>query len=163
MKTSGLLWLVAALVGVWWILAAPLGESWGAGLLAVAVGVGISRALRGKPGTGRLRPRALLGFAPWFVGEAVRGGVDVSRRALSPSMPLAPGTAKLEVRLPEGPARVFFVNSISLLPGTFSAALDGAELTVHLLTVRAGAEDRLRSLEERVADLFGVDLAAPPA
>jgi multicomponent Na+:H+ antiporter subunit E len=62
------------------------------------------------------------------------------------------------VRLQRPDARVFFVDGISLLPGTLSADLRDGVLLVHALDTKDAVSASLRRLEERVADLFGEQL-----
>jgi multicomponent Na+:H+ antiporter subunit E len=143
---------------VWWILAAPRTDAWVAGVIAVALAVAIHTALGGRRDPG-IRPLALPAFVPFFLWQSVRGGLDVARRAFAPSLPLAPGFIDYRVGLPEGPARVFFVNCISLLPGTFSADLQGRALRVHLLTDDGSGHERLVDLEARVGRLFGTPVS----
>ncbi|CAN5808443.1 hypothetical protein BH23GEM11_BH23GEM11_01990 [soil metagenome] len=145
-----------ALAGFWWILVGPSPESWWVGILAVGLGVFLHSALGGRQ-PGRLRLLAIPAFVPWFVLQGVRGGFDVARRSMSPSLPLAPGFLRYRMRLPAGPSRVFFVNCISLLPGTFSAELDDDMLRVHVLADGDVVPSRLAVLEGQVGRLFGLD------
>ncbi len=145
------------LVLAWWVLAGSEPDGWVAGAIAVAVAMGLHLALGGGGGS-RVRPVGLLRFGPWFLLQSVRGGVDVARRALAPSLPLRPGFLEYRIRIREEHARVFFLNCVSLLPGTFSARLDGAVVRVHLLADRQRVPARLAELEERVAALFGAAL-----
>jgi multicomponent Na+:H+ antiporter subunit E len=145
-----------ALAGFWWVLAGPTAGAWWVGILAVGAGVLLHTALGGRQ-PGRLRLTAIPAFVPWFIWEAVRGGFDVARRSMAPSLPLAPGFLRYRIRLRDGPARVFFVNCISLLPGTFSADLEGDVLRVHVLAEAESGPSRLAALERRVGRLFGVD------
>lgn len=143
---------------VWLLLAWPRTGAWGAGAVAVAAGVLLHVGLGGRSGA-RLSVSGVARFVPFFLLESVRGGIDVSRRALAPSVPVAPDLLRYAVRLPEGPPRIFFLNAISLLPGTFSAWLEGNVITVHRLSRERGSEVLLRMLEDRVAGLFGLDPA----
>ncbi len=145
-------WLLLSLV-VWWILAEPRPGAWIAAFVAMAVGAGIHQALGGGR-LSQLRFRGLLTFIPYFAAHSFRGGLDVSRRAIDPALPLDPGFFHHSLSLPPGPPRVFYQNVVSLLPGTLSARLEGDDLTVHLLADRASAERRLQDLEERVARIF---------
>lgn len=147
----------AFLAAVWWALAE--GEpSWTFGapviLLALVASLAISPVR-----AGRLRAAGLASFAVFFLRESLRSGFDVAWRALHPDMPLAPALLDYKLRLPPGPARVFMVNVVSLLPGTLSAGLSETDLTVHVLDRNLPMRDRLQVLEQYVAALFGVSLA----
>ena len=147
--------LVLLLILIWWVLSG--GRGWIAGALGVGLGALLHTGL-GGPGGARLSVGGLLGFLPFFLIQSIRGGVDVALRALSPGLPLAPGFFAYQVRLPEGTLRIFFLNTVSLLPGTFSARIEGDELTVHLLADDGSGGERLRRLEGKVGRLFGVEL-----
>lgn len=157
MKRVSPIW-VGILALVWWLLASPRLSGWWVGIVAVAVGTAFHVALGGRQRRG-MRPGHLAVFVPWFLLQSVRGGADVARRALAPSLPLAPGFLHYRIRLPQGPARVFFVNCISLLPGTFSARLEDDDLTVHHLAEPEAGRRRLAELEGRVGGLFGMEVA----
>ncbi|HKK93998.1 MAG TPA: Na+/H+ antiporter subunit E [Longimicrobiales bacterium] len=151
----GPLWIVVS-VALWWSLSGP---EYGLGIAAM-VGVGVGMILYvGLGGRSRTRPslRGIVRFSPWFMGQLFRAGIDVSRRALAPSLPVDPDLIEYRIGLPEGIPRIFFVNSISLLPGTFSARLAPDRVTVHRLAPDVASEATLRRLEEHVAALFGVE------
>lgn len=134
-----------------WVIGAP------AVLLAALAGVGLST---GAPGVA-LRPRGLVRFVAHFLSRSLSGGVDVARRALDPRLPLSPGLIEHTMRLrPGGPAAVFFVDLVSLLPGTLCAGVEERRVTVHVIDERLPNAEELRRLEERVAALFGEELAA---
>lgn len=140
---------------VWWVQSFPRTDAWLVGTLAVAAGVLLHMGLGGRQAPFP-RPRGVLAFAPFFLDRMVRGGLDVSRRALAPSLPLDPDFIRYRTRLPPGLVRVFFINAISLLPGTFSAGVDDDQITVHRLDPALAPEDTLETLEEKVAGLFGL-------
>ncbi|MEA2115747.1 MAG: cation transporter, partial [Thermodesulfobacteriota bacterium] len=56
--------------------------------------------------------------------------------------------------LPEGSARIFFVNTISLLPGTLSADLNGNRVTIHTLDRGLPIWANIQGLEYHVAALM---------
>jgi len=149
--------LLLALAGAWWMLTAPEGGGRMAGVVAVLLGVLLHAALGGSRGV-RMRLAGLLSFLPFFVDQSVRGGVDVARRAMAPGLPVSPGFIDYRVGLPEGPSMAFFVNCISLLPGTFSAQLEGRVIRIHLLARGGEVVERLATLENKVAGLFGVEV-----
>lgn len=151
-RVSPVVLLVSA--AVWWLLATPHAAAPVAALLAVGTGGLLHLGLGGR-GAARISLTGLVGFVPFFLIQSLQGGTDVARRAFSPSLPLSPGFLRHRMRLQPGTARVFFVNCVSLLPGTLSARLEGEQVTVHLLTKDPGASRRLDGLEARVARLFG--------
>lgn len=146
---------------IWLVLAGTGADAWIPGVVAVAFATFLHVGLGGA-GDQRISLRGAVGFLPFFLGQSLRGGMDVARRALSPSLPLAPTFLHYSMRLPTDAAKVLFLNTVSLLPGTFSARLDGDELTIHLLADDASGLDRVRRLEERVARIFGHDLHRGP-
>ena len=158
MPRISVLWLFV-LVVAWWLLTPPGVSSWVAGVMAVIAGGLLHWGLGGRSAA-RFRLSGLVRFVPFFFHQMVRGGLDVSRRALSPSLPLAPDLFHFRTGLPEGLPRVFFINAISLLPGTFSAQVERDDITVHRLDSALAPEALLRRLEARVGALFGSDPGA---
>ena len=148
----GLLTWVVFLSAVWWILE-PDPDAWPAGIVAVTVGI-LLRLYAGRAPRSGIRAFRMAGFVPYFIGQSIAGGWDVSRRALTPALPLSPRIITLRSTLHSTAARVFLSNALSLLPGTFAADLEGDVLVVHLLAGSDDAEARVRALEARVARLF---------
>lgn len=147
----------AILAGLWWLLAGSKPGGWLAGVVAVGLALLTLRGIAGDPAQ-RLDPRGILAFLPFFLVRVVRGGVDVSIRALSPTLPLSPNLLHYESRLPKGAARTLFANTISLLPGTFTAEVREDGLLVHCLARTSNSERRLAELERRVGAVFGLSL-----
>lgn len=143
------------LAGIWWGLSGGAPASWWIGVPAVLLATAASVALLPPiPLVWHELPR----FIPFFLARSLSGGVDVAWRALHPSLPIAPVLVEYPLQLPPGLPRVFMANSVSLLPGTLSAALDQSLLKVHLLDGRKDFLAELKDLEQRVARLFGVAL-----
>lgn len=151
-----LIW-ATILAGLWWVLAGPKLTGWYGGFVAVGFALLILASLAGDP-IPRIDPRGLLGFIPFFLVRVVQGGVDVSIRALSPTLPLSPNLLHYESRLPKGAARTLFANTISLLPGTFTAEFREDGLLVHCLARTSNSERGLAELERRVGAVFGLSL-----
>ncbi len=141
----------------WFILTEGDTRYWGFALLSIALAALVSLVVL-PVGSWRWRAKGLLRFVPYFAEHSLRGGIDVSRRALHPEVPHTPGYVKYRFRLTDEPSRVFFVNAINLLPGTIATQIDGDVLRVHVLDTSMPVAKAMGSLEERVADLFGVDL-----
>lgn len=151
-------WLGPLAAG-WWVVSEGRPGSWGVGIPTVAVAALVAAAVVPLPDRWP-RPSALPRFLLAFLAGSLRGGVDVSRRVLSPSLPIDPGLATFRLRLPEGAPRVLLADVLSLLPGTVTVDLDGDRLVVHGLDRGPSLEAGVRELEHRVADLFGLPL--PP-
>jgi multicomponent Na+:H+ antiporter subunit E len=64
------------------------------------------------PGTGRLRPAALVRLGLRFVWQSAVAAADVARRALDPNLPLQPGFVLCPMRLAPGPARNAFLRPL---------------------------------------------------
>jgi multicomponent Na+:H+ antiporter subunit E len=150
------------LLGVlWWALTGGDFRGWYLAFLFIAGGTALSMALAPPQGPG-LRLLGMARFAVFFGKLSLLGGIDVSRRALSPAMPIAPGFIDYPLRLPpDSLAAVLMVNAASLLPGTVGARLEGNAFTLHALDVGLPVMENLRELEERVAGVFGLDLVGP--
>lgn len=155
--------------GWWWPFAVFVG------LFLVWTGVGVGQLIFAVPSAAvvatiryqmaqregrRVRLVGLVQFIPYFLFISFRGGIDMARRSMMPSMPLEPGFVDYQLRIdPEGAAAVFFGATISLVPGTLCVEIGQAEHTlVHLVDTDAGFEDELQRLERRVAAVFGEPL-----
>ena len=103
----------------------------------------------------------LLRFIPFFLARSLLGGVDVAWRAFHPSLPIAPGLIEYPLRLAPGLGRVFMANTINLLPGTLSVALERDVMKVHVLDIRQDAYAELKAVEQSVARMFGMPLNPP--
>jgi multicomponent Na+:H+ antiporter subunit E len=112
---------------------------------AVAVATATFVSLRLLPaGEFRLSPLGTTRLALRFPIQAVIAGVDVTRRALDPRLPLRPGFVTYSPRLPPGIARDAFCALASLMPGTVPADTnqDGT-LLVHCLDIGQPAAAQL--------------------
>ncbi len=141
---------------IWWILTDGAMDSWPIGLPAVLLATLLSVMLMPALSWSL---RGILRFIPYFLWYSMRGGVDVARRAMHPRLPISPGLFDYRFRLPPGLSRVFMANTVSLLPGTLSVELDEEILHVHVLDEAGAINEELHMLENRLADLFGIELA----
>lgn len=151
---------VGLLAAIWWLLNPDEAASWvvGAPVLAAATWAA-SRLARRQPFGFALR--GALAFAPYFLLSSLRGGIDVAWRAIRPEIPIQPALLSHRLRLPEGTARTFLIETSSLLPGSLSADCRNAVLLFHVLNDSREAARSIAELEERVAALFGIDLREP--
>lgn len=147
----------ALLAGLWWILAQGQADAWLVGLPAVILAAMASVHLdrQALPG---ISLAGLFGFVVLFLVESVRGGFDVALRTLTPNLRIKPGFRRYHLHTSNPAARVLLVNSISLLPGTLAADLDGDEAELHLLDSDADPEPQLLRLERAIARLYGLTL-----
>ncbi|MGV1099307.1 Na+/H+ antiporter subunit E [Thiovibrio sp. JS02] len=141
---------------LWWLLAGGVPASWPFGLVVVGAAVAVG-GLVGAPSLSLPFLFRFLRFLPFFLLLSLRGGIDVARRALSPSLPLAPACLVYPLRLAAEGSRVFFANCISLLPGTLSVDLGAEQILVHTLDAERPVRQELAVLEGRIARLFGLD------
>ena len=100
------------------------------------------------PDTGRVRLATLLWLLPRFLWNSLVAGVDVARRAFSPSLPLNPGFVDYPVELPRGSARNAFELISSLLPGSVPTGETDAAIEYHCLDVQQPVVEQLAA-EER--------------
>lgn len=133
---------------LWTILSG--GEGWAIGIPAVLLATAAGHLVR--PAS-RWSLAGLARFVPYFLWNSLRGGIDVAVRALDPGLPIDPSVVRYEMRLDSTVSRVLMANTVTLLPGTLSAELEGNMLTVHVLSASSAVMDRLRTLERRIADL----------
>lgn len=142
---------------VWWILAEGYSGSWTFGvgfvLLATAASVKLTPVREW-----RLQLLGIIKFAGFFIWHSVAGGVDVAMRAIRPSMPIAPGFVSCPMRLPEVSARVLLADTVSLLPGTLSAGMQGDMLVIHVLDCRLPIAEDVRRVEEQISRALGIEL-----
>ena len=139
---------------LWYAFAGSDGLSWVIGVPAVLLATSLSLILASSSPL-NICLYGLFRFVPFFLYQSVRGGIDVMRRALSFSQDLDPGLVFYTTLLPEGSARIFFVNTISLLPGTLSAELRGNQVKIHTLDKGLPVWANIQRLEYRIAALMG--------
>lgn len=149
-----------AIFAVLWIVIAGIDpSSWIIGLPTVLFASWSSLRLSSDGSdNARLKLGGVMRYLPYFVIESVRGGVDVAARVLRPRVKIEPGFLRYQPRLANPTARVVFLDSISLLPGTLSADLRDGVIEVHALDVSADLTPGLLRLERLVGRLFGEEL-----
>lgn len=153
---------VLALAAIWLILSGGDRAGWLFGL-AVVVLVALVPMRWFTSDDYRLQPLQLPLFLGWFLMRSLVAGWDVSRRLLTPSLPMASGENAVPVRLPPGSPQWFLANLVSLMPGTISVEVRSGELLLHCLDVRQDVAASVAEAERRVARLFGLALPAEQA
>ena len=150
--------LALVLVGVWVLLSGII-EPLLLGLgLASALGVAWLKARADRrdrdPVPVALRAGRLPGYLLWLSWEIFKSNVDVARRILSPSLPIAPSVRWLPASQRTELARVIYANSITLTPGTLSIDLREEWVEVHALDAASlDALERGFHMDARVSRL----------
>jgi multicomponent Na+:H+ antiporter subunit E len=157
MKTATTL-LLSGFVAFWLLLTNGDLASLVIGLPAIAGAVFIVLKFRRDNHTALSLP-GILRFIPYFLLESIRGGWRVAVATLTPRMPLSPAFIFYDIGLGNRTARVFFMNCVSLLPGTLAADLQGNQLSVHVLDDRIDTEAGLIQLEEYILSIFPDDIS----
>ena len=154
---SGIAARTTILAGLWWLIVQGRADAWLIGLPAVALASFASVQL-GNQALPRLTLTGLPGFLGLFLRESVRGGIDVARRTLGPTLRIQPGFRRYRLHISHPAARVLLINCIGLLPGTLAADLDGDHADLHLLDLATNQDPQLLQLEAAIARLFGLTL-----
>jgi multicomponent Na+:H+ antiporter subunit E len=149
----------------WVLLTKASGSSWVVGIIVVPIAAWLSLVLFSRADEMKAQSSInwfrLLCFTPYFLWLSLKGGWQTARLAIQPSMSLNPDFMHHNSVLPDGAARIFFLNFLSLLPGTFSARLEGAQLTIHVLQVSPQSRQEICDCEQYVAWIFDIHLKQP--
>ena len=140
---------------VWFTLTGTEATSWVVGVPAVLTVSGLSLMLA-PPSQYRISLVGVFRFIPFFLRQSFHGRIDVMRRALSSRQLIDPGLVSYTTFLPEGSARIFFANTISLLPGTLSAELNGNSVTIHTIDRGLPIWANIQGLEYHVVALIQI-------
>ena len=153
MSTTRLIFRIAILTFTWWVLAKGADDSWQVGIPAILAATYVDYRLL-QPQTKRWSLGGFVVLALLFLKLSVASGIDVVRRTYHPRLPLNPAMVEYPLRLTSSAARHLFVCTVSLLPGTLSAALGKHSLVVHVLDVERPFRQELKLIEDRVAAVF---------
>ncbi|MCK5846758.1 MAG: Na+/H+ antiporter subunit E [Bacteroidales bacterium] len=144
--------------------------TWSLDMSSVLLGIGISLALSIVLCNSctlfneiNLTPKAFAYFFWYiivFMIELVKANIDVTRRVLSPSMPINPGIVKVETTLKSKMARLILANSITLTPGTFTIEINDDAMYIHWIDVESedveGATNAIvRKFEKLLEVMYG--------
>jgi multicomponent Na+:H+ antiporter subunit E len=99
-----------------------------------------------------IKPSVLLYWA-WLGREIIKSNIDVSRRILSPSLPISPTIFTLRASQKTELGRVTYANSITLVPGTVTVDVDEDIFTVHALTQEIAADLKRGEMNRRVCEV----------
>lgn len=87
----------------------------------------------------KLSPKAFIFTIMYifvFLTELIKANIDVTKRVLSPALPINPGIVKVETSLNSKMARLILANSITLTPGTFTIEIHENALYIHWIDVK---------------------------
>ena len=143
----------ALLLVAWWALTEgdPAGVAFG---LVAALLLAVLSLRFFSPSGHRPQLLATLAFGGYFTLRSVAAGVDVARRLLTPRLAIKPGYVTYTTSLPAGSPRWLLANTLSLLPGTLSVTLQGAELELHCLDTDTAVREDVARTEQRIARMF---------
>ncbi len=159
-STQGFLARVLLYGLLWVVLTGGRMESGLLGVPTVLMAAWISGKTQGFS-TGRFSISGGVRFMGFFLKASLISGFDVIQRALHPRLSLHPDLIDYRLSLTTDTARIFMADVVSLLPGTLSANLAEANLTVHVLDCEMPIHTELRALEKRVAAMLEVDDLPP--
>ena len=97
--------------------------------------------------------RALLSYWPWLAKEIVKSAWDVTRRILSPSLPISPTLVEFVPSQQTDIGLVIHANSITLTPGTIAVEVEHGRFLVHALTREGAAGLAGSEMDRRCAAL----------
>jgi multicomponent Na+:H+ antiporter subunit E len=143
----------ALFLGLWLLLTAADKAALAPGLAAAAAAALLSHRLA-PSGEHRIGLVALLLLFPGFLWRSLVGGLDVARRAFSPTIPLRPGWVRYQTSLADGLPRVALGSQLSLMPGTLAAGSEGNAVLVHCLDVEDDVILAIAAEEQRLLRAF---------
>jgi len=142
---------------LWLLLAGAQWKSPAVAMLAIIAGVFASLILW-PDGWPRIRWKSVPALTIYFFGRSLSGGLDVARRAFSPSLPVAPSFITYETRLDTNAGRVMFTWMIGMMPGSSSVNLDSHNrITVHVIDPALSGREDLAILEDKLAAVIDPD------
>ena len=78
-----------------------------------------------------------LAYLVVFFIELIKANLDVTRRVLTPSLPINPGIVEVKTKLKSKFARMLLANSITLTPGTLTVEVKDDSFFIHWIDVKS--------------------------
>lgn len=167
-------WIVSAVLRlsafglVWLGLSAADPAQLPYGIIAVLAATALSLALLppAQPSIGRWPARiwGTVVLAAWFLQQSVIGGIDVARRAIWPTVDIAPAVVDVDVTVPAGPAQQLCYLIMNLLPGSMVQhvkMVDGNLVAeIHTLSLSLEPAKQWDTLQHRVQQALQTPHAA---
>ena len=95
----------------------------------------------------------IVGYWSWLTKEICVAAIDVTKRVLSPALPISPTMIQLETTQLSELGQVIYANSITLTPGTFTLRVFDDQIVVHALTREAAEGLAEGEMDRRVTAL----------
>lgn len=102
-----------------------------------------------------LAGKALLSYWPWLIKEILKSGWDVSKRIVSPQLPISPTLVEFKPLQQTPMGLVIHANSITLTPGTIAVEVEPGRFLVHALTSDGAAGLENSEMDQRCLRLEG--------
>ena len=103
-------------------------------------------------------------LAAWFFQQSVVGGIDVARRAILPTVDIAPAVVAVEVTVAEGPDQQLCYLLMNLLPGSLVQhvkTVNGKPVAeIHTLSLKLAPAEQWDTLQHRVQQALQTTSAA---
>ncbi len=99
-----------------------------------------------------IKPSVLF-YWLWLAREIIKSNIDVTRRILSPRLPISPTVFTVRAGQKTDLGRVTYANSITLVPGTVTMDVDEDVFTVHALTREAREDLKCGEMDRRVCNV----------
>lgn len=145
---------IALYLALWWMLVAADLSSLPFGLAAAAVAALLG--LRFQPAGHRgLRPWRLAPLFGRFALHSLRGGIEVSWRALHPRLPIDPAWTGVRLASDHRAANWLLGGMVSLAPGSLATGSDGGSMDLHLLYAPGFNPREFERDQRAVLRLFG--------
>jgi len=96
---------------------------------------------------------SVLFYWVWLGREIIKSNIDVTRRILSPGLPISPNIFTVRATQKTELGRVTYANSITLVPGTVTVDVNEDVLTVHALTQEVAEDLRRGEMDRRVCNV----------
>lgn len=133
------------------------------GAIAALAAARLSLELR-PPRAESVRYLSLARFAARFLRDSLVAGIDVARRAFSPSLPLRTGFVSYSPATPAGDSRALFTDITCLMPGSVPLGTDATGAVVyHCLDMDQPVAAQLAEQEALFRRALGLDIARPLA
>ncbi|MEN8198303.1 MAG: Na+/H+ antiporter subunit E, partial [Pseudomonadota bacterium] len=91
----------------------------------------------------------------WLGWEVVKSNIDVTKRIVSPGLPISPTVVTVKTSQATELGQVTYANSITLTPGTISLRVDRDSIDVHAVSRDAAAALEQGEMDRRVTGTEG--------